>query len=100
MLNKQENKNLKVVLVDNELNFYGIMDIKECKYKEFYVNHLIKEIIIKLCGNEEEFFGKFSEYISDMLDELSRQLDSDIYFEYYNAFIFNVDEVFSGVEEC
>lgn len=100
MLNKQENKNLKVVLVDNDLNFYGIMDIKKCKYKEFYVNHLIKEIIIKLCGNEEKFFENFSEYISDMLDELSQQLDSDIYFEYYNAFIFNVDEVFSGVEEC
>lgn len=100
MLNKQENKDLKVVLTDNGLNFYGIIEVKNCNYKEIYVSNLIKEIIIELCGNEERFFEVFSECISDMICELGKRLNSDIYFEYYNAFIFNVDEVFSGVEEC
>lgn len=87
-------RDIKVVLTDNNLNFYGLMNIKHCGYTEFYINSLIKEIIVDICGNEENFFEKFSEYISDMIEELDKRLKCDIDFVYYDTFMFNVDEVF------
>lgn len=91
------NVDVKVVLLDNNFNCYGLMIIEKCKYKSFYVNNLINEIIVDLCGTQDVFFEDFSAYISDMIEKLEKKLNSKIYF-YDNILLFNVDNIFNGTE--
>lgn len=102
LLEKQdigELKESKIVLIDNIGNQYGILSI--CSgWNDMYIKYLVRDLLYKSCDNKEkDFFDRFSENISFMVEEL-RKIVTDIFangyvnFEYNNCSVVNVDKLF------
>ena len=87
-----------IVLIDNNGSQYGIVSVYS-GWTRRYVYNLVEELLRKNCNNDEKvFLDRFSEVVSDMLEDLETMVvkafkNGKVEFQFENCDTFNVDDM-------
>ena len=95
---EDEIEKYNIVLIDNNGSQYGIITIYS-GWNKRYLYNLVEELLRKHCNNDENvFWERFSEVVSDMLQDLQTMVtkafeNGKVTFQFKNCDTFNVDKM-------